>query len=116
MSEVNNQLEEMIQYRDNQKKLLDRRQAVQRLMKNRDFKRIISEEFMITEAARYAHASGNPKIDAEGRAEALAIAQAGGHLQRFLDAVLQQGVQAERELPAIDEGIEEYRANPDDEE
>lgn len=116
MSEVTTKLDEMIQYRDNQKKLLDRRQAVQRLMKNRDFKRIISEEFMISEAARYAHTSGDPKINAEGRADALAIAQAGGHLQRYLDTILQMGAHAEREMPAIEEGIDDYRANPDDDE
>lgn len=80
-----------------------------RLSKNRDFQKLILEEFCVNEAARYVQNSSNPALDAAGRADSLAIAQASGHLRRWLSVVCQMGDRAEVEIEQIGEAIEELR-------
>lgn len=92
------------------KKLIERREMAQRLFTNRDFKRLIVDEFMGTECARYAQESGDPALDANGRADALALAQAAGHLKRFLSVVIQMSSAAERNIADIEQVLEEVRA------
>jgi hypothetical protein len=106
MSEVA-QLE---QYRENAKELLDRRHMAQRLALNPDFKKLILDEFCLREAARYVQSSADPALPANERADALAMAQASGHLKRFLSVTIQMGAHAEREMPEIDAALAEARA------
>jgi hypothetical protein len=95
------------------KKLLSRREMALRLSSNRDFKQLILEEFCLQDAARYAQVSGDPAIGPVERADALAMAQASGHLKRFLSVVVQMGAVAEREMSNLEEAIEEARAEED---
>ena len=92
------------------KLLVERRQMAMRLEKNRDFKKLILDEFCVEECARYARESANPALTAEQRADALALAQAAGHLKRFLSVVCQMGNVAEGQMVDINEAIEEARA------
>lgn len=115
MSEVESQVAQMENYRDQQKALLAKRQEVQKLMRNREFRKVILEDFMVTEAARYAQESGDPALSPEQRADALALAQASGHLKRYLNIVLQMGAYAERELPNIEDGLDQARAEESNE-
>lgn len=103
------QVEALEQQLSDGKKLVERRKAAQRLAENRDFKRLIMDEFCGTEAARYVQVSGDPAIKAEERADALNIAQASGHLKRYLSMVIQMGAVAEREMGNLEEAIEEAR-------
>lgn len=96
------------------KNLAARRAAALRLYENADFKSVILDEFMVQECARYAQVSGDPNVDATGRADALAIAQAAGHLKRYLSVVVQMGNHAENEIANVEQAIDEARAEETD--
>lgn len=89
--------------------LAARRDLALKLEKNREFKKLILDDFCVQECARYAHASADPNLTSEQRADALALAQASGHLRRFLSVVVQMGNQAESEIEQVREAIEEAR-------
>lgn len=86
------------------------RQAVQRLTQNVDFRKVISEQFMEKECARYVHASADPALSERNQKDALYIAQAAGHLKRYLSVLIQMGNAAENELESIDVALDEARA------
>ena len=88
---------------------LERREKALKLYKNSDFKSLILEEFCVSECARYAQSSADPALNPDQRADALAIAQAAGHLRRFLSVVVTMGNQAERLIPDLEVAIEEAR-------
>lgn len=110
MSQHSQQLRSLEKQQSDAKCLVSRRQMALRLAENPDFKQLILKEFMVEEAARYVHTSCDPAVGAENRADALAIAQASGHLKRYLSIVVQMGAHAEREMRQLDEAIEEMRA------
>lgn len=96
--------------RSNAKLLIERSQMAMRLEQNHDFKKLILENFCVEECARYARESASPALDAQSRADALALAQAAGHLKRFLSVTVQKGFAAQNEMPDLEEAIEEARA------
>ena len=111
MSEVTvNQLEAQ---RDGMKQAVEMRQAVQRLTQNVDFRKVITEQFMEKECARYVHASADPALAERNQKDALAIAQASGHLRRYLSVLIQMGNAAENELVSIDSALDDARAEAD---
>lgn len=97
----------------NAKELVKRRHDAQKLAENKLFRTLILEEFCEKEAARFAHASADPALKAEERADALALAQAGGHLRRWLSMQIQMGAHAEREMGNIEAELEEARHEED---
>ena len=101
---------------DGAKKLVEFRRLALRLAQNRDFKKLILEEFCVNECARYAQNSGNPALGAEERADCLAIAQAAGALKRWLSIQVQMGAHAENEILQLEEALVEARAEGDVEE
>ncbi len=109
MSAVN-ELEEQL---SNAKMLIARRDTVLKLSENPDFRKIIREEFMTNECARYAQLSADPALKPEERADALAISQAAGHLKRYLNVIIRMGNAAENEKLQIEEAIDEARAEED---
>lgn len=82
----------------------------ERLAKNADFRRLILEEFCVKECARYAQVSGDLAIPAEERAHALGMAQAAGHLRRFLSLKVQFANLADRDIAELNQAIDEARA------
>lgn len=92
-----------------EKALIERRDTILRLSKNADFRKVILEAFFVEECARYARESGDPALPQQVRDDALAMAQAAGHLKRFLNVQITMGNQAERKLPEIEQAIEEER-------
>lgn len=93
------------------KDLVARRDAALRLHENRDFKLLMVDGFMRDEAARYVQASGDPALSAADRADALAMAQASGHIMRFLSVTVVMGNQAARDVSSLQEALDEERAN-----
>src|SRR4051812_43154942 len=91
------------------KRLIERREMAQRLANNRDFKKLILEEFCGTDCARYAQESADPALRAEDRADALSMAQASGHLKRYLSLVIRMSSTAERNITDLEETLEEMR-------
>ena len=108
MSEVTiTQLEDR---REELVKLADRAESLDRLAKNKDFKKIILEDFMVNDCSRYAQESADPLLEPHHRADALAMAQAAGHLKRYLQINRQMSRKASMDIVSIDEAIEEMRA------
>lgn len=104
------QLEQLEQELANSKDLIATRQAALRLYQNRDFKKIILEGFCLKDAARFVQVSQDPAVSKPEQEDALRMAQASGHLKRFLSMQVQMGAHAERTLPQLEEAIEEVRA------
>lgn len=114
MSEVN--VEQLERQLVDTKAQVEMGNAVARLLKNPDYRKVIEDGFMLHECARYVQQSANPAIDERGRADALAIAQASGHLKRYLSVTLQIANQCENSIPDIESAIEEARIEEDSEE
>lgn len=89
--------------------LVERKDLALKLEKNRDFKKLILDGFCETECARFARNSGDPSISPENRADSLAMAQAAGHLRRYLSLCVMQGFRAEDEIRQAKEALEELR-------
>lgn len=105
MSEVialENQLEDSKVY-------IARRDLAVKLYKNPEFKKLIIDEFCGSECARYVQSSADPALSDRERADALAIAQAAGHLRRYLSVIVTMGNQAENMLDRLQAEIEVAR-------
>jgi len=96
--------------REELKKISDLSESHDRLMRNKDFKRIILEGFMVEDCARYAQESADPMLNTEQRADALSLAQAAGHLKRYLQISRAMCNKAVSDITSIDQAIEEMRA------
>ena len=91
-----------------------RMEAVQRLCKNKDFKKIILQDFCVTDCARYACESADPLLNEAQRADALAMAQAAGHLKRYLDLADRFGMYSGERIIDLQNEIDGLRAQPDE--
>lgn len=105
MSEVELKIEELRQYQRDQQTLVDARDQAIRLSTNPDFKKLILDGFCTSEAARYAQESGDPQLTAVQRQDALNMAQASGHLKRFLSLIVVMGNTAARNVQQADDEI-----------
>lgn len=95
------------------KAMQERRDAALRLSNNADFRKLILNFFCRDECARYAQASADPSLSAEDRANALALAQAAGHVRRFLSVQMQMGNNADGSILELEEMIAQARAEED---
>ena len=93
------QAEEAIKLRDQAK----------RLVNNRDFKAIIEKRFCEVECSRYAQASADPNLSDREQAYALSLAQAAGHLRRYIQVIFLRAQKAEEDMEALRLNIEEAR-------
>lgn len=91
------------------KVFISRRDLAVKLYKNPEFKKLIIDEFCGSECARYAQTSADPALDDRQRADALAIAQAAGHLRRYLSVIVTMGNQSEEMLDRLEAEIEAAR-------
>ena len=82
---------------------------VARLMASPDFKAVILDTYCVKEAAAFVHASADPVLKPEQRADALLMAQSTGHLKRWLQVTQLKSEQAKDRVPEIDEHIEQVR-------
>ena len=96
--------------REELRNLSDMAEAHDRLTSNRDFKKIILEGFMVEDCARYVHESADPLLAPEQRADALSLAQAAGHLKRYLQIHRAMARRANADIEGIDQAIDEMRA------
>lgn len=95
--------------RETAKTAIEHRDLILKLTNNREFKKIIREEFMVQECARYAQVSADPALPDRERADALAISQAAGHLKRWLNIKIRMGDTAADQMESLDEAIREAR-------
>lgn len=104
MSEV----AQLKQQLEGSKKLVELKNTVMRLSENKDFEELIIKGFCRDEAASNVKMSGNLHLEQANRENALAIAQAAGHLERFLSQIVVEGMNAERVIPQIETQLQEY--------
>ena len=90
--------------------LIELKRKALRLAENTDFREIILDNFCVKDCARFAQESGDPTLSVQERADAMAMAQASGHLRRYLRVILQQAEQFENNRAELDERIEAIRS------
>lgn len=94
---------------EDSKSLIKLRDMAIKLYSNPEFKELIIDGFCLKDCARFAQESGDPALNAEQRADALGMAQAAGHLRRFLSTTVVMGNNAANQIPALEEAIVEAR-------
>ena len=92
-----------------QKELIEHQKMLHRLLNNRDFKKLILDEFCTKECARYAQLSADPDLTEVQRADSIATAQAAGSLRRWIQVKNLMGNGAESSLPALEAELEQAR-------
>ncbi len=95
------------------KKQIELKDTIERLLQNRDFKTVVEEAFFVEETLRNVGLSGDPALSKEERADALAMAQAAGHLKRWFSAQLGMARAFENQVEAIENEIIAARAEED---
>ena len=110
MSEVMSEVQQLEQFIEDQKTLVTAGLQAERLAENKDFKKLILDGFCLHEAARYAQESGDPMLTAEQRQDALNMAQASGHLKRFLQITCKMGQTAAKNVRDAGVALDEARA------
>lgn len=108
MSEYN--LAELEHGKERALELISRRDLALKLGNIPEFKKMILEDFCVTEASRLVSMSADPALTAQQRADALSMGQAAGHLKRYLQATVKMGDTAFEELKQIEEMLDEVRA------
>lgn len=86
------------------------RDQIIKLSQNFEFRKVFHEEFFQKEASRLVRIGGDPNLDEKQRADAISMALATGHVQRYLSANVQMGNMAEENIKQIDAALEELRA------
>lgn len=86
------------------------KEAVLRLERNRDFKKLIMDKFLTEECARHVQNSVNPNLSESVRSESLGMAQAAGYLKAWIAGVVQMGTQASYEIPENEAYLAQLRA------
>lgn len=110
MSEVMTQIHQLEKFIKDQKTLAEMADAAVRLNENADFRKLIVNGFCLTEAARYAQESGDPMLSKDQRQDALNMAQASGHLKRFMSVTIQMGNDADRAIASAEAQLIEARS------
>lgn len=95
--------------RKNLVELQELHKAHNRLMQNRDFKKLILENFIVHDCARNVAASVDPKLDPENRQAALEMAKAAGYLKHYLQVTASLTERATSDLADLDAAIEQAR-------
>jgi hypothetical protein len=103
-------IEQLEQQLMGNKERMSLRDAVVRLTQNADFRRVIIEEFSTRDCARLVQESADPLLRPEERADALAMAQAAGHLKRWIINQIQFGDTAAAQISDLEETIEIARS------
>lgn len=85
--------------------------VAKRLKDNKDFKVLISDYFCTKECARYAKVSSDFNLSEESRQDALANAQAAGHLERFINNVIQMGDMGAKAIRDNEREIDQIRTD-----
>lgn len=100
VAQLNKQLE------DN-KEIIELKNGLMALSENKHFKEIIIDGFCKEHAASNVKLSGNLHLEEANRQNALAVAQAAGHLERFLSQIVVEGINAERTNAQIEDQLQE---------
>lgn len=98
------------------KQVIAHSEEVSQLVQNPLFRKVILEQFCTRDCARYVQESGDPLLPEANRADALALAQAAGHLRRWLDLAIRMGDNEKARLFDLQSELDIVRSEPEDEE
>lgn len=115
MSELVRQIEQLEMQKVELQKQAELGDMAVKLNGNHEFRKLILEHFCVTKCSEFAQISADPVLDATGRADAIAMAQAAGHLKRFLSVTTRMANTADDTIRQIDAEIDELRAQGGDE-
>ena len=104
------QIQELEAQKVELKKQVELRDQILKLSANFEFRKVFHDEFFKEEAARLVRIAGDPNLDEKQRDDAMQMALATGHVQRFLSANVLMGNMAEQTIHEIDSALEELRA------
>lgn len=110
---MNSQVNELEKQLKDTKEQVAIRDTVLRLTNNRDFKKIILEDFCEAHAARNIRMSVDTNIDEKTAKACIAAGQAAGHLKQFLSFLVQRGNHAAGQVEQIEEALVEARGEED---
>lgn len=110
---MNDEVKGLEQQLADTKVVMDRRDLALKLSSNRDFRKLILEDFCTTEAARLVSQSADPALNPLQRADALNMAQAAGHLKRYLSMMIMMGDNAENSVGSLEDALAQARADED---
>ena len=108
------EIQELESHKEDLKRQVELRDQILKLSENHDFRKVIHDNFFEKETARNARIGGDPNLDEKQRNDALQMAMAAGHLQRYLSAQVLMGNQAENTIYQIDQALEELRTEEAD--
>jgi hypothetical protein len=91
------------------KKMIEKKNLVEKLMRNREYRRIIEDGYFKEEAARLAGCSADPAME-QYRDDIFLGIQAISKLQQYMRTLVQMGNIAERDLNEHNEALDELRA------
>lgn len=91
------------------KELIARRDMAVKLSNNREFRKLILEDYMVVESARLVAQSADPVLDDKQQKDALSMAQGAGHLKRYLSMMVVMGNTAEGQLADAEVYLDELR-------
>lgn len=109
MSEIHQQIVQLEAHIKDAEEAIKIRDKAVKLSENREFKELILDEYLVKEAARLVQISCDPGLNAEMRADALAMAQSTGHFKRYMSILVQRGNQFERDLEDCRQQLDELR-------
>lgn len=104
------EIQELEAQKESLKKQVELRDQILKLSENFEFRKVIQDGFLRDDCARNARIGGDPTLTEKQQKDAIAMALAAGHLQRYLSANIQMGNMAEETIAQIDGALEELRA------
>lgn len=96
------------------KKQIQESAELEKLINTPLFRKVILQRFCVEECATFAQLSADPSLNDQQRADALGLAQAAGHLRRWIAVIQQKGDQAKGAIPRLEENLLELREAPDE--
>lgn len=102
-------VEQLEQQLKSAKEGIARRDMALKLSSNREFRKLILDDFIVTEVSRLMGVAGDPSVSKEDREIANDMAKAGGHLKRFLSVTVQRGALFDRDVVDLEIELAEAR-------
>lgn len=96
------------------KATIRKRDIALKLAENADFKELVLQGYLVDEAARLAHLSADLTLTPEQRGEVLQMVQAIGFFKAYMSKHVAFGNQAERDLVAHQETLQELHEEGND--
>ncbi|QPG06973.1 hypothetical protein IT774_07670 [Salinimonas marina] len=111
-NEVDNEIREIELNQKEAKSMVDDRKAVQRLLSNRDFKRVVTSGYFEKEAVRLVHLKSDANWQSDEAQKVIENQMTGiGTFQQYLDAVVALGGHAAQAVEDADAALEDLRSS-----